>query len=243
MDAGSIALLRGLAQEIGIGISDKQAARFGVYCDLLAEWNRKFNLTGIEGEGDVVLKHIIDSLTIVKYFAAPPGLKYIEVGTGAGFPGIPIKIVLEDMIDATLIEASEKKVKFLDEVMMQLNMKGINALHKRAEDAARYPEYRGSADIVAARAVAPLPMLLEICVPLLKPGGILIAMKAAWEAVEVELKSAANALDVLGAELGHIDRFCLPGSDIQRSVIQVKKVKETPDRFPRRPGVPAKKPL
>ncbi|MCL2146219.1 MAG: 16S rRNA (guanine(527)-N(7))-methyltransferase RsmG [Synergistaceae bacterium] len=259
-----LAILKELAKEIDIILTDKQIEEFNLFGDLLAVSNEKFNLTAIESEIDVIIKHFIDSMSIIKFInaqaemapAAP--LKFVDVGAGAGFPGIPVKIVLGDRIDATLIEATGKKVTFLNRVIDALGLKGIKAVCLRAEIAGRAAEYRDAADVVAARAVAPLPVLLELCAPLLRENGVFVALKSVSDAVDAELSEARIIAGELGCEIELVERFCLPlpetqdleiqvlethKAEIHRSVITVRKICKTPEKYPRRDGTPAKRPL
>jgi 16S rRNA (guanine527-N7)-methyltransferase len=238
---------------------------FNAFGGFLLDWNEKINLTAIKDETGIVVKHFVDSLSILKFIsteaeihahirsgadkntiksgAEKHPIKYVDIGAGAGFPGIPLKIVLGSRLDATLFDSVGKKANFMNEAVKELGLARIRAIHMRAEDAGRAAAYRGAADIAAARAVARLPALLEYAMPLLKTGGKFIAMKAADEAVDEELAASKNAAAVLGCEIEHVERFCLPGTDIRRAAIVVRKTAETPPKFPRKPGTPAKSPL
>jgi 16S rRNA (guanine527-N7)-methyltransferase len=252
----SLELLGALALEMGVSLSDGQINEFDMFGDLLIEWNKKFNLTAIKDEAEVVVKHFIDSLSVVRFVKAPEhgaddckgatelgAVKLIDVGAGAGFPGLPLKIALRGGISAVLFESVGKKVNFIETAIRTIGLTNINAVHMRAEDAGRTAEYRESADIAVARAVARLPVLLEYCVPLLKQGGVFIAMKSAGETVEQELDASKNALSVLGCAIEGINRFVLPKTDIKRTIITVRKIARTSSKYPRKPGTPAIAPI
>ena len=225
-------------QDINIILSEMQVEQFFKYMNLLLEWNEKINLTAITDENEIILKHFVDSLTICKYLENKNSL--IDVGTGAGFPGIPVKIVRPDL-KIVLLDSLNKRVKFLNDVIEKLDLKNIVALHGRAEEVARKPEYREQFDIVTSRAVANLSVLLEYLVPFVKVGERCICMKGAE--IEEELNSAGKAMMVLGAKIDKVDDFLLPGSDMRRNLVILKKMKETSGKYPRKAGVPAKDPI
>lgn len=225
-------------RELGIQLSDKQKIQFETYKDLLKEWNNKINLTSILDDEDIAIKHFVDSLTILNYIK-DDNVSLIDIGTGAGFPGIPVKI-LRDNVNVTLLDSLEKRIKFLNEVTTTLNLSNIQAIHKRAEDLGVDLEYRQKFDYACARAVAGLPVLLEYCLPFVKVGGIFIAMKGS-NIDEVSLSQ--NALKILGGKIEEIREFNLPNSDYKRNIIVVKKIKQTPKGYPRKAGKPSKMPL
>ena len=225
-------------QDINIILSEMQVEQFFKYMNLLLEWNEKINLTAITDENEIILKHFVDSLTICKYLENKNSL--IDVGTGAGFPGIPVKIVRPDL-KIVLLDSLNKRVKFLNDVIEKLDLKNIVALHGRAEEVARKPEYREQFDIATSRAVANLSVLLEYLVPFVKVGERCICMKGAE--IEEELNSAGKAMMVLGAKIDKVDDFWLPGSDMRRNLVILKKMKETSGKYPRKAGVPAKDPI
>jgi len=220
---------------IGINLTPKQTERFICYYNLLLEWNNKINLTTILDWEDVVKKHFADSMTASKYIQKNQTL--IDVGSGAGFPGIPLKIY-DESLDVTLLDSLNKRVIFLNEVIGSLNLKKIKAIHSRAESAAGNEEFRQAYDVVCSRAVAKLNVLAEYCLPLLKTGGIFIAYKTKDD---VELSSAKNAIRILGGEVEKIDEFNL--FDFKRKLIIIKKIKSTPPEFPRDAGKIKSKPL
>lgn len=229
-------LLKKGAKEFGVNLDGVKILELFKYKDILLEWNKKFNLTAIEDEKEFVIKHFVDSFSIMPYLK---GIKKLaDVGTGAGFPGIPLKIVLPPL-DIILLDSQEKKVRFLEAVADELGLTGIAAIHMRAEDAGRTPEYREKMDAAVARAVAPMPVLLEYCLPLVRTGGIFIAMKGGSE----EAVSFERTLDILGGRIEKVNKFILPGSSFKRSVIVVRKFRQTPTNYPRKSGKPSKQPL
>lgn len=215
-----------------------QTAMLMKYKELLLEWNSKMNLTAIEEERDVIIKHFIDSFSILPYLKNS-GEKLVDVGTGAGFPGIPVKIACAST-NVLLLDSLDKRINFLKAVIGELGLKGIETVHCRAEEAGVNPTYRGTFDIAVARAVASLPVLLEYCLPLVKTGGIFIAMKGSNTE---ELDSSKKALDLIGGGFEEIKELTLPFSDIKRNIIIIRKLRQTPTRYPRKPGKPSKEPL
>lgn len=215
-----------------------QEKAFSTYMDLLLEWNEKMNLTAITDKDEIVLKHFIDSLTISKYIK--DNSKVIDIGTGAGFPGIPLKIY-NDSINVTLLDSLNKRVNFLNEVIQTLDLKQTVAIHGRAEDYAKEPRFREKFDVATSRAVSNLSTLLEYMLPFVKKDGICVCMKGAN--VDEEIKNAKNALNLLGGKIEKIDTFYLPNSDVKRNIVIVKKIKNTIKKYPRNAGTPAKKPL
>ncbi|OPZ94848.1 MAG: Ribosomal RNA small subunit methyltransferase G [Firmicutes bacterium ADurb.Bin419] len=226
------------AKEFNISLKEEQLDKFFKYKNLLKEWNEKINLTAIEEDRDVVIKHFIDSLSILP-FIKDDGLRLIDVGTGAGFPGIPVKIARES-IEVTLLDSLEKRVKFLNEVIKENALKGIKALHGRAEEKGVLPEYREKYDICTARAVSNLPVLIEYCLPFVKVGGCFIAMKGSSTE---EIGNSKKALDILGGKIEEVKEFNLPFTDSKRNVIVIRKFRQTPTGYPRKAGKPSKEPL
>ena len=224
--------------KLGINLSEIQLKQFYNYINLLIEWNEKINLTAITEPDEVILKHFVDSLTIAKYI--PDGTKIVDVGTGAGFPGIPLKIYRQD-IEITLLDSLQKRINFLNEVIRELNLEKIETVHSRVEDFGKDKMYREKFDIATSRAVANLATLSEYLLPLVKVGGKVISMKGSL--IEEELEHSKNAIKILGGKVEKVDEFDLPNSDISRNIVLIDKIKNTPNRYPRKAGEPSKKPL
>lgn len=208
------------------------------YKDMLLEWNQKINLTAIEDERDIVIKHFIDSFSILPYLNRPD-LGLIDIGTGAGFPGIPVKIA-NDALEVVLLDSLAKRVGFLNTVIKEIGLNKINALHGRAEDLGVNSNYREKFDVSVARAVAGLPVLLEYCLPFVKAGGIFIAMKGSNTE---EIEGSKKALEVLGGKIEEIKELTLPFSEMKRNLVIVRKFRQTPTKYPRKAGKPLKEPL
>ena len=224
------------AEIVHISITEDQAKLFYKYMLLLLEWNEKINLTAITEPEEIILKHFIDSLTILPFIEE--NKKILDIGTGAGFPGIPLKIV-NPSINVTLLDSLNKRILFLNEVMKELSLENTQTEHRRAEDFAH--DNRESYDIVVSRAVARLNVLLEYMLPLIKIGGKAICMKAFD--IEEELEEAKKAIQILGGELEKIEEIKLPETDIARKIIIIQKIKSTPNQYPRKAGIPVKKPI
>lgn len=230
-------LLEKEVNTLSIEINDAQIKQFYIYMNLLIEWNKKMNLTAITEESEIIRKHFIDSLIVSKYLRANE--KVMDIGTGAGFPGIPLKIANENL-NMDLVDSLNKRITFLNEVINNLDMKNIKAIHSRAEDLARIEEYRERYDVVVSRAVAKLNVLLEYMMPFVKIGGICICMKGSN--ID-ELEEAKKAIDVLGGKIEKIEEINLPNTDIKRNNIIIKKVKNISNEYPRKAGIPAKNPI
>lgn len=226
------------ANRINVDITGLQAEQFYTYMKLLQDWNEKINLTAITEPNEVITKHFIDSITINKYIKE--NFKVIDVGTGAGFPGIPLSIIRED-VSVTLMDSLNKRIKFLDEVVKELNLKNVDTIHSRAEELGHNKEYRERFDIATSRAVAPLNILLEYLMPFVKVGGYCICMKGSN--IDEEIKDAKKALQVLSGEIINIDSFELPETDYGRNIIVIKKTANNSNKYPRKPGTPSKEPL
>lgn len=230
-------IMEELSESIQINLSEEQISKFMTYKNLLKEWNQKINLTAITDDNEIILKHFIDSLTALKYI--PQNAYVIDVGTGAGFPGIPIKIVREDT-NVTLLDSLNKRINFLNEIIEKTELKNIKTIHGRAEDFGQNKEYREVYDISIARAVANLSTLAELCLPFVKKGGSFIAMKG--NSTD-EFEEAQKAIELLGGKIEKIDRFNLPGTNIERNIVVIKKINSTPKQYPRKAGTPASKPI
>ncbi len=225
-------------KELKIELNEEQIEKFYVYMNLLIEWNEKVNLTAITKPEEIILKHFVDCLTISKYIEENSSL--IDVGTGAGFPGIPLKIYRKDL-KITLVDSLNKRLNFLNEVIEALKLKNIETIHARAEELGRNKSYREKFDIATSRAVANLSTLSEYLLPFVKIGGKCICMKGAD--IDDELNSAKKAVEVLGGKVVDKYIFDLPKSDLGRSLIVIEKIKAIPGKFPRKPGTPAKEPI
>lgn len=224
--------------KMNISLLKEQYGQFYAYMELLIEWNEKMNLTAITEPKEIILKHFVDSLTIAKY--VEEGKSIIDMGTGAGFPGIPIKIYRKD-VKAVLADSLNKRIKFLDEVIDKLKLENVETIHCRAEELGKNKQYREKFDYATSRAVANLSTLSEYLMPFVKLNGKCIFMKTIE--VEEELEKAKKAIKTLGGKVEKVDKFEIPESDLGRSIIIVKKEKITPSKFPRKPGTPAKEPL
>ena len=230
--------LNGYLKKIDIWLNEEQVDKFYKYMELLIEWNEKMNLTAIIEPDDIILKHFVDSLTIEKYIKKEAEL--IDVGTGAGFPGIPLKIYRKD-IEIVLLDSLNKRIIFLDEVIKYLELDKIKTIHSRAEDIGMDEGYREKFDIATSRAVANLSTLSEYLIPLVDVGGKIVSMKG--PIVEEEVECAKKAISVLGGEIEKTDVFDLPNTDMKRTNIVIKKVKNTPVKYPRKSGIPTKEPI
>lgn len=232
--------LQKAAAEYGIAISDKQMEQFNRYFELLVEWNEKINLTAITEPKDVAIKHMIDSITAYDEKIFQDGVTVIDVGTGAGFPGLPLKIFCPE-IKLTLMDSLNKRIKFLQTVVEELGLQDVECVHARAEEGARNKKYRESFDIAVSRAVARLPILCEYCLPFVKKGGHFIALKGMQFHEEAE--EAAKAIKVMGGSKTEIRPVKLPELDDKRAVITITKTMPTPKAYPRKAGTPTKNPI
>lgn len=227
-------------KELSIVLNDKQIQQFEQYYNILVEWNKVMNLTAIKEYEEVVEKHFLDSLTIVNAIHVKKIETLIDVGTGAGFPGIPLKIAFPHL-KVTLLDSLNKRIKFLNEVINLLELNDIKAIHGRAEDYAKQAEYREQYDICVSRAVANLATLSEYCLPYVKVDGLFVPYKSGE--IDEELKSSEKAVSILGGKVEEVVKFQLPGTDIGRSFVKIHKIKETKKKYPRKAGMPTKEPL
>ncbi|CEH31597.1 16S rRNA methyltransferase [Aneurinibacillus migulanus] len=232
--------LRHMAADRGIALSEEQMAQFEKYYELLVEWNEKMNLTGITEKSQVYEKHFYDSITPAFYYDFTNVESVIDVGSGAGFPGIPLKICFPSL-KLTILDSLNKRLVFLQEVARQLELKNVEFVHGRAEDAGRDKKYREQFDMAIARAVARMNVLTELCIPFVKPGGVFLVMKGAN--VEEELNEGKKAIKSLGGKTEKVETFELPEEQSERNIIIVRKQEKTPAVYPRKAGTPAKKPL
>lgn len=226
--------------EKGIELSKTQIAQFKKYFELLVEWNEKMNLTAITDQPSVYLKHFYDSISTSFYFDFTKVTSVCDVGAGAGFPSLPIKICFPHL-HVTIVDSLNKRITFLNHLSEELQLDHVQFVHARAEEFGQNPKYREQFDVVTARAVARLSVLSELCIPLVKKDGYFVALKAAAGAEE--LKDAKKALTTLGVKLLEEHNFLLPEENSERTLYIFDKVKETPKKYPRQPGLPNKKPI
>ena len=226
--------------ELGIKQDQNQLERFHKFYQLLIEWNKVMNLTGITEYEDVVEKHFVDSLSIIKAIDLSRIHTVIDVGTGAGFPGIPLKIAFPHL-RVVLLDSLNKRIKFLDEVISQLELTEIRTIHGRAEEYARKEEYREQFNLCVSRAVANLSTLSEYCLPYIQVGGIFVPYKSGE--IDDEVEQSKKAVRILGGNIKEVMKFELPGTDIHRSFVLIHKEQHTQKKYPRKAGMPAKEPL
>lgn len=232
-------LIEGI-EKLNLNLEKDQLDEFETYKDLLVEWNKKINITAITDDKEIDVKHFLDSLTPAVTKLLDGDKKIIDVGTGGGFPGIPLKILNKDL-DVTLLDSLNKRITFLKEVVDSLKLDKIEAIHGRAEELGRTEEYREKYDICISRAVASLNTLSEYCLPFVKKGGYFISMKG--PEVEEEVQISRKAIDKLGGKIVRVEKIEIPCSDIYHSLIIIKKINETSTKYPRGAGKPKKKPL
>lgn len=233
-------LLKAGAASIGVELTDQQIEQFIKYYEILVEWNSFMNLTGITEYEEVIKKHFVDSLALCKAIDVNQVNSLIDIGTGAGFPGIPLKIAYP-YLEVTLLDSLQKRIKFLDEVVNQLGLEKVETIHGRAEDFAKPSMKRETYDLCVSRAVANLASLSEYCLPYVKVGGYFIPYKSGK--VEEELEESKKAVFLLGGKIEEEVKFMLPDSDISRSLIKIKKVGATPKKYPRKSGLATKEPI
>lgn len=227
-------------EKIGITLNERQKQQFDKYYEMLVEWNKVMNLTGITEYDEVNLKHFTDSLTIARTQEMQKVQSVIDIGTGAGFPGIPLKIAFPHL-KVVLLDSLNKRIKFLEAVIEELGLENISAIHGRAEDFAKKKEYREQFDLCVSRAVANLSTLSEYCLPFVAVNGSFVSYKSGDS--EEEIHQAKHAISLLGGKVKNVDKFQLPGTDMGRALVEIKKTKQTPGKYPRKAGLPAKEPL
>lgn len=226
------------ANQINITINNEKVEQFYKYMQILLEWNEKINLTAIKEEKEIITKHFIDSITISKYIKDN---SYIaDIGTGAGFPGIPLKII-NDSYNITLVDSLNKRIKFLEEIITKLQLNKTKTIHARAEEIGKNKEYREKYDVVTSRAVADLSVLVEYMLPLVRVGGYCICMKG--PDCEEEINKSKKAIKILGGKIEKQEQFELPKTNIKRTIVLIKKINTTPSKYPRKAGTPAKSPI
>lgn len=226
--------------ELNLDLDNDKLDKFKIYKSLLKEWNEKINITAITDDNEIDIKHFLDSLTIFKTGKISGSKRIIDIGTGGGFPGVPIKIV-EEGVEVVLLDSLKKRLKFLDEVIKELNLNNIQTLHERAEDLGNNQDYREKFDVAVSRAVASLNILSEYCLPFVKINGYFIAMKGSES--EEEIKEAEKAIKVLGGKIEDKINIRIPKSNIIHSLLVIRKISHTPTKYPRQAGKIKKNPL
>jgi 16S rRNA (guanine527-N7)-methyltransferase len=232
--------LREELEKQGLSLTDRSLAQFETYFELLIDWNQRMNLTAITDREGVMEKHFYDSLTPAFFADFSAVSKLIDIGAGAGFPSLPIKILFPH-IKVTIVDSLNKRIHFLQELTQTLGLSDVTCIHGRAEEVAQKPDFREKYPLVMARAVARLPVLLELCLPFVQVGGEFIALKGS--SGEEEVKEGKKALHLLGGEIERLENLRLPSEDSKRTLIWIKKVKSTPKQYPRKPGTPNKNPI
>lgn len=233
-------MLKEACENEGLTFDDKMYNNFIEYKELIKEWNEKINLTAITEDEEIIKKHFIDSIKVFKFPYVKEAKNIIDIGTGGGFPGIPMKVVKSDC-SMVLLDSLNKRINFLNEVIDKLDLNDIKTIHGRAEDFAQRTEYRENFDLAVSRAVANLTVLLELCLPYVKVGGYFVALKG--PSIEEEIKDATVALRVLGGSIKEIIEVDIAGSDLKHNLLVVKKIKETSKKYPRKAGTANKSPI
>ena len=225
-------------EKLELKLTEKQIEQFLKYYEMLIEKNKVMNLTAITEYDEVIEKHFLDSISLCQVYDLTKPVKILDMGTGAGFPGVPLKIAFPE-VEITLADSLNKRIKFLDEVVAELGLEKVTTVHARAEELARNKEHRESYDLVVSRAVANLSTLGEYCIPFVKMGGNFISYKSGE--VDEEVNAAGKAIKILGGEIKDVYKFDL--SDQKRSFVTIEKIKTTPKTYPRKAGTPSKEPL
>ena len=233
-------MLKNRMDRLQIETNENMLEQFDLFYHLLVEWNKVMNLTGITEYEEVVEKHFADSLSLARFLDLNKIHTVIDVGTGAGFPGIPLKIAFPHL-KVVLLDSLNKRINFLNEVIAKLDLKEIHTIHGRAEEYARKPEYREQFDLCVSRAVANLSVLSEYCIPYIRIGGIFVPYKSGE--IDEEVAASRKAVDILGGQIDHVEKFQLSDTDIHRSFVFINKIKNTQKKYPRKAGTPAKEPL
>ena len=233
-------LLKKGITEFNIDVDEKMIEDFSIYIEILVEWNQKMNLTGIEDEKEGFIKHFLDSVSIFKNGYIKDNMKVIDVGTGAGFPGLPMKIAKRSL-DVTLLDSLNKRINFLQEVCKKIYIDDVEFIHGRAEDFGQDENYREQYDIATARAVAGLPVLMEFCVPFVKVGGYFICLKG--PNADLELEESKKAMETLGVKFIEKIDIKLPEIELNHNILVFEKIQNTPSKYPRKAGKPSKSPI
>ena len=240
MKMNEIEILKSGAEEIGISLTDKQVDQFLKYMEMLIEWNKKMNLTGITEPVEIIKRHFLDCLSVARMEDFKQSGSLIDVGTGAGFPGLPLKIAFPEL-EVTLVDSLQKRIGFLEAVVGELGLDNVACVHSRAEDLGKDNHYREAFDMCVSRAVAHLAVLCEYCLPFIKLGGKFYSFKS--QNMEEEKNESIEAIALLGGEIERIQDTAIPHTDITHSMIQIGKSSHTPDQYPRKAGKPTKSPL
>lgn len=233
-------IIKAECENIGLEINEEKYNKFIQYKDLMKEWNEKVNLTAITDDKEIVIKHFVDSIKAFEFKSLNSSVKIIDVGTGAGLPGIPIKI-MNDNAEVVLLDSLQKRINFLNEVITTLKLKDIKTVHGRAEDFGTDLNYREKFDVAISRAVANMAVLAEFCLPFVKKNGYFVALKG--PAVQEELDEAKKAIGVLGGKIEKVIKVNFENSDLDHNLVIIKKIKNTPKQYPRRAGTVSKKPI
>ena len=233
-------LMKEAANEVGLELTEVQYEQFIKYMRLLQEWNEKINLTAITEDEEVIKKHFIDCIKAFKSDAIKNARNIIDVGTGAGVPGLPIAI-MNPNVEVTLLDSLNKRINYLNIVVRELGLKNVTTIHSRAEDGARKQELREKFDVATSRAVANMAVLSEFCMPYVRKGGYFVALKG--PSIDEELKNAGNAIKTLGGELKGIIEVSIEETDLKHNIVEVEKIKPCPQTYPRKAGTITKKPL